>query len=182
MQKRSPPRTPDWVTIHGEYLAGQRSLREIARQHQVTEGAIRARAKKFGWVRNAPGTKRAMVAARMAGVTQDVAQCVMRNVEQAAEEDVADMQRGLRISRHCLMALEQAAETASEPRDIKVIVDAAGLAIDSIRRIRGLEDGIRPAGASNEEDEARAEEIAGRLERMSEERFRVVARQLLDEV
>lgn len=129
----------DWLAIQGSYIAGQLPLRTIADRHGITEGAIRARAKKFGWVRNAPETKRRIVAARMAGITQDVAQNALRNVENAASQDVADLERGMRIHRYCLLALEKAAETVDEPREVKVIVDAAGIAIDSIRRIRGLD-------------------------------------------
>ena len=156
---------PDWLAIQGDYISGQRSLRDIAGQHGITEGAIRARAKRDGWVRSAPQTKRALVAARMAGVTQDVAQNVLRNVEAAAAEDIADLERGLRINRYCLMALEQVAETATEPREVKVIVEAAGQAIDSIRRIRGLSDEERGKSgvAADDDDDARAEQIAQRL-------------------
>ncbi|HCB5895406.1 hypothetical protein V6R76_19190 [Salmonella enterica subsp. enterica serovar Paratyphi B] len=42
---------PDWGAIEAAYLAGVMSLREIGAQHGVTEGAIRKKAKKLGWVR-----------------------------------------------------------------------------------------------------------------------------------
>lgn len=41
----------DWEAIEREYRAGMLSLREIGRRHNVTEGAIRKRAKADGWVR-----------------------------------------------------------------------------------------------------------------------------------
>lgn len=44
--------TPDWEAIESAYRAGVLSLRDIGEQYGVTEGAIRKRAKKFGWVRN----------------------------------------------------------------------------------------------------------------------------------
>lgn len=156
---------PDWIGIQGEYIAGQRSLRDIASEHGITEGTIRHRAKLHGWVRNAPQTKRQIVAARMAGITQNVAQNVMRNIEEAAAQDIGDLERGLRINRHCLMALEQSAEQATEPREVKIIVEAAGQAIDSIRRIRGLgdEDRSKSGASTDDDDDARAADIASRL-------------------
>jgi len=39
----------DWEAIEREYRAGQLSIREIARQHDCSDGAIRKRAKKCGW-------------------------------------------------------------------------------------------------------------------------------------
>lgn len=41
----------DWEAIEREYRAGQLSVREIARQFELTEGAIRKRAKLDGWSR-----------------------------------------------------------------------------------------------------------------------------------
>lgn len=45
--------TPDWEAIESAYRAGVFSLRDIGEQYGVTEGAIRKKAKKFGWVRKA---------------------------------------------------------------------------------------------------------------------------------
>ncbi|CAN1741558.1 Putative bacteriophage protein [Klebsiella pneumoniae] len=45
--------TPDWEAIESAYRAGVLSLRDIGDKYGVTEGAIRKRAKKFGWVRKA---------------------------------------------------------------------------------------------------------------------------------
>ncbi|VXD05841.1 conserved hypothetical protein [Enterobacterales bacterium 8AC] len=43
---------PDWEAIESAYRAGVLSLREIGTEYGVTEGAIRKRAKKYGWVRS----------------------------------------------------------------------------------------------------------------------------------
>lgn len=45
--------TPDWESIESAYRAEVLVLRDIGEQYGVTEGAIRKRAKKFGWVRKA---------------------------------------------------------------------------------------------------------------------------------
>ena len=42
----------DWESIRKEYRVGQLSIREIARQSGVSEGAIRKKAKKYGWQRD----------------------------------------------------------------------------------------------------------------------------------
>lgn len=42
---------PDWEGIERDFRAGQVSIREVARTHRVTEGAIRKRAKAHGWKR-----------------------------------------------------------------------------------------------------------------------------------
>lgn len=43
---------PDWEAIERAYRAGQLSIRAIAERHGVTEGAVRKRAKKEGWLRD----------------------------------------------------------------------------------------------------------------------------------
>ncbi|WP_050978601.1 hypothetical protein [Edwardsiella tarda] len=43
---------PDWEAIESAYRAGVLSLREIAAQHNITEGAIRKRAKRDDWSRD----------------------------------------------------------------------------------------------------------------------------------
>lgn len=51
-----PQRAPvDWELIERHYRAGILSLREIAKECGVTEGAIRKRAKKDGWARDLTG-------------------------------------------------------------------------------------------------------------------------------
>lgn len=48
----TPKMTADWERIEADYRAGTRSLREIATEHKITEGAIRKRAKRDAWERN----------------------------------------------------------------------------------------------------------------------------------
>lgn len=42
----------DWERLEADYRAGILSLREIASAHDITEGAIRKRAKRDGWERD----------------------------------------------------------------------------------------------------------------------------------
>ncbi|MBK0031720.1 hypothetical protein IBT47_05420 [Erwinia sp. S43] len=44
--------SPDWEAIESAYRAGLMSLREIAAQHGISEGAIRKRAKRDDWSRD----------------------------------------------------------------------------------------------------------------------------------
>lgn len=53
-KKPAPPKqpvTPDWETIADDYRAGVISIREMAKTHGISEGAIRHRAKVNGWER-----------------------------------------------------------------------------------------------------------------------------------
>ncbi|EPC3573537.1 TPA: hypothetical protein ACIC9P_000003 [Morganella morganii] len=43
---------PDWEAIESAFRAGVMSLREIASQHDISEGAIRKRAKRDDWSRD----------------------------------------------------------------------------------------------------------------------------------
>lgn len=58
MERDDKPKSasrPDWERIELAYRAGVMSLREIASNHSITEGAIRKRAKRDGWVRDLSG-------------------------------------------------------------------------------------------------------------------------------
>jgi hypothetical protein len=47
-----------WDRIEIEYLAGEDSIREIADRHEISDAAIRKRAKRDGWVRPVRTAKR----------------------------------------------------------------------------------------------------------------------------
>ena len=48
----APKSGADWERIELDYRAGVKSLREIASEHGITEGAIRKRARRDGWERD----------------------------------------------------------------------------------------------------------------------------------
>ena len=50
--KPQPPKKADWERIEQDYRAGVKSLREIAGENGISEGAIRKRAKRDGWSRD----------------------------------------------------------------------------------------------------------------------------------
>jgi chaperonin GroEL (HSP60 family) len=131
----------DWLSIESEYIAGEKSVNAIAIEHGVSEGAIRAKAKKNGWIRSAAKTKRELVSNAMAGITKGVANVNIRNlIDAEAEQDVQDMQDCLTVARACVKRLYGMVSVCEEPKDIKIIVDANKSAMETIRRIRGLDD------------------------------------------
>lgn len=50
--KPQPPKKADWERIEQDYRAGVKSLREIAGENGISEGAIRKRAKRDAWSRD----------------------------------------------------------------------------------------------------------------------------------
>lgn len=115
---------PDWERIEADYRVGSKSLREIASEQGISEGAIRKRAKRDGWerdlrdkvrskadalvrtevVRSEVRTESAIATERL---TVEVEAQVQARVRLAHREDIA------RFRRLCLSLLaELEAETA----------------------------------------------------------------------
>ena len=135
----------DWIAVEGAYRAGIKTLREIAAEYGTAPSTIKSRAKRHGWVQDASGTKRRIVADRMSGIAHGVAQNAMCEIQSAATQDIDDMDSGLSVARTCLRRLLVMAEHAEDVREIKSIVESNKIAIETIRRIRGLDD--TPEGA-----------------------------------
>lgn len=130
----------DWIAVEGAYRAAGASLRAIAAEYGTSEATIRRMAKKHGWVQDATGTKRRIVADRLSGVTHDATQCAMSQITSAAGQDVDDMNNGLAVARACLRRLAIIVEQSEDAKEIKVIAEANKIAVETIRRIRGLDD------------------------------------------
>jgi uncharacterized protein YjcR len=130
----------DWIAVEGAYRAGTKSLRDIAAEYGTASSTIKSRAKKHGWIQDASGTKRRIVADRMAGIAHQVAQNAMCEIESAATHDVEDMLQGLGVARVCLRRLTAIAEQSEDAKEIKTIAEANKIAVETIRRIRGLDD------------------------------------------
>lgn len=82
-------RVIDWEAIEREYRAGIRSLRDIADQFGVTEGAIRKRARRDGWERDLSGK---IAAQAEALVRKDAVRESVRADERAIIESNAELQ------------------------------------------------------------------------------------------
>ena len=157
----------NWIAVEGDFRAGTKSLRAMAAYHNTSVASIRRKAEKMGWIRDPTGTKRRIVADRLAGLSQDPAQCAMVQIEDAAAEDVSDMQQGLEGYRNILRAMVKASREVEEPRDAKVIAEALDKAVTGIRTIRGLDD---PSIAKAEELDAEIEAELSKLNASKEAR------------
>ena len=135
--------TPDWLAIEGEYRAGSDSLRAIADRQGISEGAIRKRAKKNGWMRDPAGSKRQLVDAALSGgaqcSTQESTRIAQATMQQEAEQDVADMRLSLEVNRVILAKAKAMAQMVEEPQPLKILAEAVRTATDTIRRIRKLD-------------------------------------------
>lgn len=92
-------KTPtDWELIEKKFRAGMLSLREIAAEGGVTEGAIRKRAKKDGWTRNLAEKikQRAEEKVRKAAVRIPSTQLTSATEKQVVEEN-AELQYRVRM-------------------------------------------------------------------------------------
>lgn len=117
----------DWVRIEVDYRAGIKTLRQIAAEHGITEGAIRKRAKKEGWERDlAPKIQaRADALVRKEAVREEVrekgrvleSETVEANARAIADVRLAqrhDIHRG----RKLVMSLLDELEHQTDHRDL----------------------------------------------------------------
>lgn len=137
----------DWIAIEGAYRAGVLSLRAIGEQFGCTEGAIRKQAKRMGWFQDPEGRKREQVKSIMAGImpgTQDGTRYAQGVLSREAQIDADDMGDCLAVARKGLRKLFSALDGVDEPKDIKIVLEANKIAMETIRRIRGLDDPAPP--------------------------------------
>ena len=129
-------------------------MTDIAAEFGTAESSIRKRAKRYGWTRNPGALKRERVNARLAEGAKNGAR-LGAEVDEAwareVDQDVADMDRGLRVFRKILERLEAEIDTVRGAKMMKVIAEAATVAVMGIRRIRGLDAPIDLGKLSDEE-------------------------------
>lgn len=133
-----------------EYKAGIKSVNALAKEYEIAEPTLRRMAKRKGWVRNPSGVKRAIVNSHFAGVTEPLAKKatnrvtksdeVRQAIVEAGDEDIEDMQMALMNARQCLRSLGMFIGGAAEAKELKTLLEANGLAMEQIRRIRGLDE------------------------------------------
>ncbi|RXJ70771.1 hypothetical protein CS022_22340 [Veronia nyctiphanis] len=156
----------DWLGVETEYRKGLESNRKIAKTYGISEAAIRRQAKKHGWVRDNGQVKRERVRAHFAGIAlpevEDQPEAVVEAIEQAASDDIRDMDIGLDNARLALglvnktlrdlRANEQACRLLmADAKNLKLLTETNRLNIDTIRKIRGLDE---PGGQEREMSEA----------------------------
>lgn len=134
------PKT-DWEAIEAQYRANVTSTNELAKRHGISEGTIRARAKKHGWVKDAEGTKRRLVKERLSGITKDVANYEVRKIiEDEADIDVRDMRNCLDVARAILNKQMLMVAMIEDVRELKIAAETLKINMETIRRIRGLDE------------------------------------------
>lgn len=120
-------RRADWEAIERDYRMGVRAVTAIAQEHGITEGAVRKRAKRDGWVRDLNAKVRAKAddlvrkAEVRAQVREDQRLTENRQIEVEAniQKEVrlaqrADIQRGRRLCLKLLTELEQQTDQVPE--------------------------------------------------------------------
>jgi hypothetical protein len=118
-------KTVDWERIEADYRAGVMSLREIAGQHGLTDGAIRKRAQRDQWERDL-GAKiqaRAETLVRKRAVREEVRalrtasdrEIVEANAERIAQVRSEHRQDITRMRALVLRLLEECEAEAAEP-------------------------------------------------------------------
>jgi hypothetical protein len=124
MTEKKP--TPDWERIERDYRAGVLSLRQLAEEHGITEGAIRKRAKRDGWERDLSGRIKAKADAlvRKAAVRSEVRTnpATDREIVETNAQMQADVvlchRRDIRRSRALVMSLLDELEHETGNRDL----------------------------------------------------------------
>ncbi len=142
-------KTLDWLAIEGAYRAGGMSLRAIADRYGCSETLIRKAARKNGWIQNPEGQKREIVRQLMTGIpsggcAQEGSQRAHLEIARQAEQDASDMGDSLALARKCIYKLSQMVDATDNPKDVKIVAEANKIAMETIRRIRGLDDPAPP--------------------------------------
>lgn len=155
----------DWPAIEADYCAGVLRISEISRKHGAPETTIYSRAKRSKWVRLDPAIKAKRVRDEVANpkaktVNQKMSVSAEGSdtvdiVNAAIDQDVQDMNLGLENARKALKKANtlmddiniEAVEPGQEDifikvaaKDLKSLVDVTKTSIETIRKIRGLDD------------------------------------------
>ena len=143
----------DWQAIEGEYCAGKKSIRAIAKEHGIDDGTIRARAKKQGWVRDPAGTQREKVKAHFAGIPQTIPQCGVRNIEAGTDRAITLEELALDNAELALRRVNDALQPdqALDSADLKRLSETNKINLEVIRTIFTLNDPEQRDGVGYEE-------------------------------
>lgn len=143
----------DFGAAELDFRAGGVSINALANKHGIPEPTLRRYAKKHGWAAANSEVKRELVRDAMAGIplpygkqltdgmTTAQRDEAVRNIQLSeAEQDVKDMHTGLQVARACMGKLLAMVEQVDHPKEVKLIVESNKLAVDTIRKIRALDD------------------------------------------
>lgn len=111
---------PDWDAIEREFRAGSLSVREIARQHGITDTAIRKHAKQHGWERDLEEQVRAKASAKLVRSislqTQRANETAKRRSDPQRDEEIVEgaATRQVEVVRQHMASLGRAARVVDK--------------------------------------------------------------------
>lgn len=147
MARQSKLTPGQWVEIEAKYRATDIPLRELAAEYGVNEAAIRQRAKKFCWVRQPLEANRALVEAKVAGITtqspQDATQALR---EEQAELDAGTLKASAAFYRKVIVRASTLLE--GEEGSGKTLTETVKLATEGYMKVRGLDKSEQKSGGN----------------------------------
>lgn len=152
-------------------MAGVDSVRAIAEKWGISDSYLRKRLKNTEGASSIERLKRREVNSR-AALNATKAEILLRGVEvaaRAADEDVRDMVSGVEASREILVKIRSMIPDMDQARDLKVAAETVRATIDTIRKIRGLDNPVD----SGDDDlgSATEEELRNELARLQGQPF-----------
>lgn len=133
----------EWERILAEAMTGYKSINSIAKAHGVPESTVRLRLKKASGADVSAEIKRRRVRnAATLGVDTTHESMARANqiIAEAVTQDVADMAKGVEASRQILERTMSMISGLSDVRELKTAADTVKTTIETIRKIRGLDD------------------------------------------
>ena len=139
-----------WGDIRTQWIATNRSIREIGREFNVSPQAIRKQAEKNGWgPRNAPDQVRGMVASHLAGSRlssqwepqTDTEKAISEAASDAVEDMELSLRGGQKLLRRCAQLLDMGGSEAPllDPKGLANVATTWKMTVEGIRKIRGLD-------------------------------------------
>lgn len=158
----------DWVKIEGDYRAGVKSLRSIAREHGISEAYIRKRAKAEDWSRDLAdrirATAKMQLAVKRAPSASD--KRLARQREQAIIEAAAASQVEV-IERHRKQVAQLSRDRDKLAKHLGALVEDAadlGACVVVLEKLTGITERIikmdrQAYGLDDERTESGAQQI-----------------------
>jgi hypothetical protein len=144
--RRSKLAPAQWIEIEAKYRATDTSVRELADEYEINEAAIRQRARKFCWVRQPAEAKRALVEARVAGITtQTPREATQALLDAQADLDAETLSASARFYRKVIGRAED--QLTQDDGVAKPLVETVKLATEGYMKVRGLD---KPDAKSND--------------------------------
>jgi hypothetical protein len=148
----------DFAACELAYRAGGWTINALANKYKIPEATLRRFAKRHEWVAGGAELKRKIVRDALSGIpvghasidgelTNSLAGDELVQVRQfdEAAKDLGDMRMGLDVARAGMSKLLQMVAMVEHPKDVKLIVESNKIAVETIRKIRNLDDEPPPA-------------------------------------